>query len=542
MKLFPFARSTARPRMRISFQTMWRSAERLECVLLTSASLVCVAAERSPTSGATNSESRMTPTGQFERGRELAQQYCSTCHLFPEPALLTKTAWVHHILPEMAKWLGLERVDYEGMQDGGILREAKIYPPSPIISEEDWFAIWDYYRHAAPSQPLPQAVTAKPRLGLKQFRVRKLNPTQGAPMTSLVKIDSPDKRLYVGDAFAGVLSVITPNGEVGGRMRFASAPISMTRQQGGDFFTLIGRFFPSDAREGAVLFFPKGAQEPIPLLEQLRRPTATVVADLNGDGRDDLVVCQYGNRLGQFSWFENKGEGRYDEHVLLDRPGAVQAAVRDFNRDGRPDIMVMMAQAREGVYLFFNEGQGRFRMEPVLEQPPTWGYAGFDLADMNGDGQPDLITANGDNGDFALPLKSYHGVRVYLNDGTNHFKEAFFYPMHGAYKAIARDFDGDGDLDLAAIAFYPDFASASPESFVYLENKGGLRFEPFTCAECSAGRWLVMDAGDLDGDGDEDIALGSFVLGPTTMPVPQELRDHWRSQGAAVLLLENTSK
>jgi hypothetical protein len=50
---------------------------------------------------------------------------------------------------------------------------------------------------------------------------------------------------------------------------------------------------------------------------------------------------------------------------------------------------------------------------------------------------------------------------------------------------------------------------------------------------------MVMDAADLDGDGDDDIVLGSFVRGPTTMPVPQTLRDSWRTNGAAVLLLEN---
>jgi hypothetical protein len=513
------------------------------CVFLTSAALAGVGAERSPGASGTNSASRRAAaTDQFERGYELAQKYCSTCHLFPDPALLTKTAWIHHIQPEMAKWLGLERVDYEGMQDGRILQEAKLFPPSAILSEEDWFTIWDYYRQAAPSQPLAQAAKATPRLGLKQFRVRKLNPTQGAPMTSLVKIDPIGKRLYVGDAFAGMVFLLMPNGEVVDRMRFGSPTVSMTHRPGGNYFTLMGRFFPSDSSEGAVLFFPKGAQEPISLLEKLRRPTATVVADLNGDTREDLVVCQYGNRLGQFSWFEKKVDGSYDENVLLDRPGAVQAAVRDFNGDGRPDIIVMMAQAREGVYLFLNEGQGKFRLEALLEKSPAWGFAGFELADLNQDGYVDLITANGDNGDFALPLKNYHGVRVYLNDHTNHFKEAFFYPMHGVYEPVARDFDGDGDLDLAAIAFYPDFTSATPENFVYLENKGGMRFEPFTCAESDAGRWIVMDAGDLDGDGDEDLALGSFVLGPTTMPVPQELRDKWRKEGAAVLLLENTSK
>jgi hypothetical protein len=216
--------------------------------------------------------------------------------------------------------------------------------------------------------------------------------------------------------------------------------------------------------------------------------------------------------------------------------------VRDFNRDGRQDILVMMAQAREGIYLFLNLGEGQFRMETVVEKPPTWGFAGFDLADFNRDGHLDLVTANGDNGDFALPLKRDHGIRVYLNDSKNHFAETYFYPMHGAYKAAARDFDGDGDVDIAAIAYYPDFEQEFFEGFVYLENQGGTKFQASTCVESRAGRWMVMDAGDLDGDGDDDLALGSFVRGPTTVPVSQALRDRWRADGACVLLLENLRK
>lgn len=483
-------------------------------------------------------------SAESERGRELARKYCSTCHNFPEPGLLTKTAWIHHVQPEMAKWLGVERVDFEGMQDGKILQEAGIYPVSPIITEDDWFAIWDYYRAIAPSQPSTSPARPEVKIGLPQFRVRKLNPAQGAPMISLVKIDAANKRLYAGEGLANMLFAFDPAGEVVGRVRLEGGPVSMSTAASGTYFSLIGRLFPSDAREGAVLFVPKSTtgQPPKRVLEQLRRPTDTVVADLNQDGRDDLVVCQYGNRLGQFSWFENEGGGRYEEHVLLDRPGAVQTAVRDFNGDSRPDLVVLMAQAREAVCLFVNEGQGRFRQETLLEKPPTWGFSGFELADFNKDGHIDLITANGDNGDFALPLKSDHGVRIYLNDGKNQFKEAFFYPMHGAYKAVARDFDGDGDPDFAAIAYYPDFAAARPESFVYLENQGGLKFAASTFAESNVGRWIVMDAGDLDGDGDDDIALGSFVRGPTTMPVPVELRDQWRTNGAAVLLLENVGR
>src|SRR5262249_1038517 len=213
-----------------------------------------------------------------------------------------------------------------------------------------------------------------------------------------------------------------------------------------------------------------------------------VVTDLNQDGREDLVVCSFGNRLGRFSWFEGTDRGDFVEHVLLDRPGAIRSEVRDFNGDGRPDILVLMAQAREGLYLFLNQGRGQFRMETILEMPPTWGFAGFEVADFNQDGHFDLVVVNGDNGDFALPLKSYHGVRIYLNDGRNHFRESFFYPLYGAYKAVARDFDGDGDLDLAVIAFYPDFEQEAPESFVYLENKGGLKFDAFSSSHSSAAR------------------------------------------------------
>ena len=481
---------------------------------------------------------------ELRRGRELAQKYCAACHLFPEPELLTKTAWIHHIQPEMAKWLGVERVDYEGMADGKILQEAGIFPSSPIIAEEDWFAIWDYYRAAAPSRPLPQAAKPAARAGLRQFRVKKLNPHNGAPMTSLVKIDAEHKRLFVGDAIGNTLFTLNPAGEVTERLRVSSGPVSLALREAGLYVTLIGRVFPSEAEEGAVLFVPATGDKsaPRPLLEKLRRPTDTVLAHLNTDRREDLIVCSYGNRLGRFSWFEGKEGGDYQEHVLLDRPGAIRADVRDFNGDGRPDIIVLTAQAREGIYLFLNQGRNEFKMETLLEFPPSWGLAGFELVDFNKDGKIDLLVANGDNGDFALPLKSYHGVRLYLNDGANHFHEAFFYPMHGAYKAVARDFDGDGDLDIAAIAFYPDFEQERPESFVYLENLGGMKFDASTCAESNAGRWMVMDAGDLDGDGNDDIALGSFVRGPTTMPVPQGMRDSWRSNGAAVLLLENVKR
>ena len=54
------------------------------------------------------------------------------------------------------------------------------------------------------------------------------------------------------------------------------------------------------------------------------------------------------------------------------------------------------------------------------------------------------------------------------------------------------------------MAFYPNYQGRSEESFIYFENTGGegYNFAPHTVPQVNISRWMVMDAGDLDGDGD----------------------------------------
>jgi hypothetical protein len=127
-----------------------------------------------------------------------------------------------------------------------------------------------------------------------------------------------------------------------------------------------------------------------------------------------------------------------------------------------------------------------------------------------------------------------------LNGGTNGFTESWFYPLPGATKATARDFDADGDLDLACIAYYCDYPHSPQGGFVYLENLGDLNFEASTFAESDAGRWLTMDVGDLHGDDGADIVLGAVRRGPgQDTYIPEELNRKWRESGLTLMVLEN---
>ena len=512
--------------------------------------------ESSASSAGTNQVAKAAPaneiwdaTTEYARGEKLARTVCVSCHLFPEPELLDRVTWAMMVLPQMETWLGLAEFDAAAHPGGDRVMAAKIFPESPVMSAAEWRAVCSYYLEAAPARFMPPTDRPKLETNLKQFKVVKSKYHQDAPATTLVKIDSNSHQIYVGDSEAKTLSVLSARGEVKSTLRVESPPVSVLFRPDGLYVTLIGSINPSDLVQGKLLSLQTsrdGSMLTNVMLTDLHRPSDVVVADLNGDGREDLLISQFGNLLGHFGWFENLGDGTYQEHILINRPGAIKAYVYDFNHDGRPDIIVMMAQAREGIYILYNEGNGNFRETTVAEFPPSWGSSYFEMADFNGDGFPDLLVTNGDNGDLTTlpaPYKKYHGVRIFLNDGKNQFKEAWFFGMNGAYKAMARDFDNDGDLDIAAISFFPDYHHSPRESFIYFENIGGkgkLEFKPVSFPESFSGRWMTMDVGDLEGDGKLDIVLGSFIKGPGS--VPTSLMDGWKTMGSSVLILKNARR
>lgn len=482
-------------------------------------------------------------------GRQLAARYCQGCHLLPEPALLDRATWERYVLPRMARRLGRHDVGdpreletVEGGVGGDIIRAAHIYPDSALISRAEWDRLAAYYLESAPTA-LPRPATPAVAPGLPDFRIRVPPLGIANPMVTLVQIDSPRHRIFIGDGMPGrgSLLVLDADARVTARHAVPSA-VTNVHAMGDTLAALfVGQLNPSEVPRGSLAVIPVWPAGGDPAIawevDTLQRPVYASYADLNGDGRTDAVVSEFGNQTGRLAWYERLADGGTRRHVLVDQPGALTTVVRDVDGDGRPDVIALTGQADEGIWLFHNRADGQFVREALVRFPPSYGSSGMELADVNGDGHPDIVYANGDNGDYPSPVKPYHGVHIYLNDGRWHFTERYFFPMPGAYKAVARDFDGDGRVDIAAIAFYPDYASPRPLPFVLLRNVGGLRFEPRTLADANRGRWLTMDAGDVDGDGDVDLVLGSFA-----QPDAQGDRRAapWTRPGApAVLLLEN---
>lgn len=486
-------------------------------------------------------------------GEQLAQRFCQGCHMLPDPQVLDKASWENAVLPMMGWRLGIyERPEVradsliEPGLAGQLVEQAGIFPTRQQISPEAWQRLVRYYVDAAPAALPPLPPRPEIRAELDRFRVRIPPFRAEPPMTTLVRVDPQTRRIYVGDTKQdfSTLDILPPSMQPLQTVGLESAPAHMHIGPQRVNVLLMGKMLPTDEPSGILRELvpdPDGTMgSAVRLISGLRRPVHASYGDLNDDGVEDVVISEFGFRTGQLAWYERTPDQRFVPHVLKPLPGALATYVRDFTGDGRLDVLALMSQGDEGIFLFHGQGGGAFREERLLRFPAAYGSTHIDLQDFNGDGHFDILYTNGDNGDYLPVAKPYHGVRIFLNDGSNRFQERYFFPLYGAFQSRARDFDRDGDLDIAAIAFYPDYRTLPTAGFVYLENQGGYRFRPSTFPEVDRGRWITFDTGDTDGDGDEDIVLGSFVAFDPLDGAG--LQQQWIQSGPSIVILENTTR
>lgn len=484
-------------------------------------------------------------------GKALFDMYCQSCHQLPDPADLDQKTWKNSILVRMGAYMGIyyDNVRYHDQVpekwvepgDGGQrVLAAGIYPKKPILSKQEFEELRAYVLETAPQSTSGPAEAKPIPKDLAGFEAKPFwSDTLLQPFVSALHIVPGKNRVYAG-LLKQCLIQFDSKGTLQDSMSGFIMPVQIEDGAHGFRVTDLGSMGGSDNPIGkyreAKNFAQLKAGNSSFRSNFLHRPTQVHLVDLDGDGDMDKVISEFGYHLGQLSWWEKVPRG-YDKHILFPDDGAVAVVAHDFNGDDRPDLAVLMANSDERLVIYENEGEGKFKENRLFRYNPTFGGAAMELADVDGDGQQDLVVSNGDNGDYPPILKPHHGVRVYRHTGGFEFEEWSYLPMNGAYGTRTRDFDEDGDMDIAAVAFYPDYKNRPEEAFIYFEQTTKGVFEPHTFPGVDQSRWMVMDAGDVDGDGDEDILLGGFNV--KSDDASEATYNKWMDNNVPILMLEN---
>jgi hypothetical protein len=175
--------------------------------------------------------------------------------------------------------------------------------------------------------------------------------------------------------------------------------------------------------------------------------TDLAVADLDGDGWNDVLVCD--GRLNKVSWIRQVRRAVFEEQDIGGPvAGPAHVEVVDLNGDGHRDVLVAgmgtipPSNARTGsVVVLMNDGANRFTNRVLLENIPRVTYV-F-AADLNGDRRLDVVV-----GAFGYLSGE---IRWLENDGAGGFKSHALLDLPGTIHSPVADVDGDGNLDVVAL-------------------------------------------------------------------------------------------
>jgi hypothetical protein len=249
---------------------------------------------------------------------------------------------------------------------------------------------------------------------------------------------------------------------------------------------------------------------------------AVPVADLNGDQKPDIVVANGYNADGNggVGVLLGNGDGSFKPAVTYDSGGrganANSIVIADLNADGRPDIVVTdscndsFCGSGNWVAVLLGNGDGTFqKAQKYRTGGASWAVA---VGDVNGDGKPDLIVANVCSGsDNIHTCKKASNIAVLLGLGNGQFAAAQTYPVngYGTYFLALGDFNGDGKLDVVATSFCSDPPDCTNGGVVgMLLGNGDGTFQPVV-DYLTGGAANGVAVGDLNGDGKLDIAVAN---------------------------------
>ena len=278
----------------------------------------------------------------------------------------------------------------------------------------------------------------------------------------------------------------------------------------------LGVLFPNNARIGAVVLLENNGRQRFTahvVADKLPRVADVRAGDLDGDGDLDLSAALFGYDQGETRWFENRGAWRFESHLLQELSGAINAEIVDLDGDHDLDLVTLVSQEWEEIYAFVNDGRGTFTPTRIFgASNEDFGSSWISLADLDGDGDADVIYSNGDAFDYATTAgRSWNGLQWLENTGGTSFAYHRIADIPGASSPQAADLDGDGDLDIAVVSAYNNWANPAAQSLVWLENDGHAAFTLHDVAS-SPTHLVTLAMGDLNGDGRPDLVTGGMHM------------------------------
>jgi hypothetical protein len=244
------------------------------------------------------------------------------------------------------------------------------------------------------------------------------------------------------------------------------------------------------------------------------QPNQVVSGDINGDGKPDLVVADASATGGAIVLFQdpaNPGKFLAPMKLAVGANSAAAVAIGDLNGDGAADIVAATSDANGNngaIYVFYQNATTRGTFLAPVTFPAGAQPQAVRIADVNGDGLPDIVVANLDPGADGTGSA---GVSVLLQDAAHpgSFLAPVTYATQGdAVDVAVADLNGDGKPDLVVANLEP-----APTGSVSVLLQDPARPGVFLAATSyqGFGQPLSIAIGDLNGDGHPDIAVADGV-------------------------------